>query len=90
VSEGVRLEDCTGNVSGYLPIDEGEEEGEGETFEGSVEGSEDGEGGWMGIRRIGYIDRRRWRWDGIQDCDTPSSSGEYWTEERAGTVVGGV
>jgi hypothetical protein len=51
VSEGVRLEDCTGNVLGYLPTGEGEEggEGEGETYEEeSVEGSEDGEGegGW--------------------------------------------
>ena len=47
MSEGVRLADCTGNVLGCLPTDEGEKEGEGEG-ENFEEGSEDGEGegGW--------------------------------------------
>ena len=47
MSEGVRLEDCTGNVLGYLPTGEGEEggEGEGETYEeGFFKRSEVGEG----------------------------------------------
>ena len=52
MSEGVRLEDCTGNVLGYLPTDEVEEEaegeGEGETFEEGSEGEERkrGDGNW--------------------------------------------
>jgi hypothetical protein len=46
VSEGVWLEDCTGNVLGYLPTDgeedgEGDGEGEGDTLEDG-----EGEGGW--------------------------------------------
>jgi hypothetical protein len=57
VSEGVRLEDCSGNVLGFLPTDEREEEGEGE-----------GEGDGNSKNRI--YRSNKVAMGGIQGCDT--------------------